>query len=229
MMTGQILGGSPVTEAAHYQILVIYLIATCTFCTIFTNVYIIYRVAFDTNSHVLHTDRFIEVVDKKKQGITERLQSWCEQAKKCGCFRPWKQRPVRQFNETSLQYGSTNSSNSIQILTRQLTADGSNNAVAPLFCIENLTFSVPKSHTKRQRNGKSDTQPSSLPPSLLLSSKTSEHIVQEQTLLQQQRVLCTNLNAILHKGEIGIVRGPSGSGKSCKYRRFFLLALFAMM
>ena len=217
------------TEAAHYQILVIYLIATCTFCTIFTNVYIIYRVAFDTNSHVLCTYRFIEVVEKKKQGITERLQSWCEQAKKCGCFRPWKQRPVRQFNETSLQYGSSNSSNRIQILTRQLTADGSNNAVEPLFCIENLTFSVPKSHAKRQRNGKSDNQPSSLPPSLLLSSKTSEHIVQEQTLLQQQRVLCTNLNAILHKGEIGIVRGPSGSGKSCKYRRFFLLALFAMM
>eukprot|EP00986_Skeletonema_menzelii_P020276 scaffold30699_cov166-Skeletonema_menzelii.AAC.1 len=29
MMTGQILGGSPVTEAARYQILIIYLISTC--------------------------------------------------------------------------------------------------------------------------------------------------------------------------------------------------------
>lgn len=31
IMMGQILGGSPVTEAAHYQILIMYLIATCTF------------------------------------------------------------------------------------------------------------------------------------------------------------------------------------------------------
>lgn len=215
------------TEAAHYQILVIYLIATCTFITIFTNVFIIYRVAFDSNSHVLRTDRFIEVVDEKKHnksqelGITERLQSWCEQVKKCVCGRPWKQRPISQFNETPLQYGSSSSllSNRIQILTRQLTADGSNNAVAPLFCIENLTFSIPTSHAKRQRNGKSDILPSSLPPSSLLSSKTPGNIVQEQTLLQQQKqsVLCTNLNASLRKGEIGIVRGPSGSGKSSKY------------
>ena len=223
------------TEAAHYQILVIYLIATCTFCAIFTNVFIMYRVAFDSNSHVLRTDRFIEVVDKKKHnksqelGITERLQSWCEQVKKCGCFRPWTQRPVTHL-VSLLQYGSSSSllSNRIQILTRQLTADGSNNEVAPLLCIEKLTFSVPTSHTKRQRNGKSDTLPSLLPPSPLLSSKTSGNIVQEQTLLQQQRVLCANLNAMLHKGEIGIVRGPSGSGKSSKYRYFFLLALFTM-
>jgi len=61
MMTGQILGGSPVTEAAHYQILIIYMITTCTFVTIFMNVYAMYRVAFDTGSHLLRTDRFVKV------------------------------------------------------------------------------------------------------------------------------------------------------------------------
>lgn len=85
-MTGQILGGSPVTEAAHYQILIMYLIATCTFCPIFLNLFIVYRVAFDAKTHALRTDRFIEVVDKKQKqkqeniGITQRmvcgLQNW---------------------------------------------------------------------------------------------------------------------------------------------------------
>ena len=54
-------------EAAHYQILIMYLIATCLFLAVFTNVFILHRVAFDAGKHVLRIDRFIEIMDEKKQ------------------------------------------------------------------------------------------------------------------------------------------------------------------
>lgn len=73
MMTGQILGGSPVTEAAHYQILIIYLISTCTFLTIFMNIYAMYRVAFDTGTHMFRVDRFVKV-EKKKLSQYQRFK-----------------------------------------------------------------------------------------------------------------------------------------------------------
>lgn len=73
MMTGQILGGSPVTEAAHYQILIIYLISTCTFLTIFMNIYAMYRVAFDTGTHMFRVDCFVKV-EKKKLSQSQRFK-----------------------------------------------------------------------------------------------------------------------------------------------------------
>lgn len=73
MMTGQILGGSPVTEAARYQILIIYLISTCTFLTIFMNIYAMYRVAFDTGTHMFRVDRFVKV-EKKKLSQFQRFK-----------------------------------------------------------------------------------------------------------------------------------------------------------
>ena len=73
MMTGQILGGSSVSEAAHYQILIIYLIATCTFLTIFMNIYAMYRVAFDNGSHIFRADRFVKV-EKKKLSKSKRFK-----------------------------------------------------------------------------------------------------------------------------------------------------------
>ena len=104
MMTGQILGGSPVTEAAHYQILITYCTATCTLSNIFMNVFVLYRVAFDAGTHVLRTDRFIEVVKNKQKnnhrvgGIIEHMTrgiqnyfsigSGCVKACLC-CFGLW--------------------------------------------------------------------------------------------------------------------------------------------
>lgn len=61
------------TEAAHYQILIIYLISTCTFLTIFMNIYAMYRVAFDTGTHILRVDRFVKV-EKKKLSQFQRFK-----------------------------------------------------------------------------------------------------------------------------------------------------------
>jgi ABC-type multidrug transport system ATPase subunit len=209
MMTGQILGGSPVTEAAHYQILIMYLIATCLFCALFTNVFILHRVAFDVGAHVLRIDRFVEIIDEKQNknhnvGIAEnfikRLQNCC-----CGMWG--RQQHVldaavgNDLETQQLNYGSGNSvpTNRITVLTRQFSSDGS----VPFFRIESLSFSVPKSHSKKRRNINADAGSSSLQP----SHPQAQH-----------RVLCTDLNASLNQGEIGIVKGSSGSGKSTLLR-----------
>lgn len=59
MMTGQILGGSPVQEAARYQMMIVYLIATVTFGTILLEAYFVRRIAF-TLDHRLDTSMFIK-------------------------------------------------------------------------------------------------------------------------------------------------------------------------
>ncbi len=203
-MTGQILGGSPVTEAAHYQILIMYLIATCLFCAMFTNVFMLYRVAFDAGGHVLRIDRFIELVGDKQDknrgvGIREYFIAGFQ---RCCCgLRGEKASPVRsdpELEQLNIGPGNSFPSNRVVILTRQFSNDGSE----PLFRIEGLSFSVPKSHVKKRRNVNADAES----PMPLLHSPG------------QQRVLCTNLNASLNKGEIGIVKGPSGSGKSTLLR-----------
>ncbi|KAL7543499.1 hypothetical protein ACHAXR_013174 [Thalassiosira sp. AJA248-18] len=211
MMTGQILSGSPVTEAAHYQILIAYLIATNTFSTIFMNVFIVYRVAFGAGTHVLRTDRFIVVGKKKKKKSWGIAHNFTREIEKCfdkvflrqqaSDAAPDMLEKQPLSNHIEGKYGSSNSinTNRVQILTRQLASDRS--TATPFFRISKLQFSVP------------------LPPSTAFPSRGNEHSsLQSQPQLQQQRVLCTNLNASLNKGEIGIVKGPSGSGKSCLLR-----------
>jgi hypothetical protein len=64
MMTGQILGGTSVTQAARYQILITYLIATCTFGTILSQAWLTCRVCFDSRI-MLRTDRLLKTTKKK--------------------------------------------------------------------------------------------------------------------------------------------------------------------
>ena len=217
MMTGQILGGSPVREAAHYQILIMYLIATCTFSIIFINVLILYRVAFDSGTHILRTDRFIEVAKTKNniqcgsiaestdRGIRKRYSVGIECVKaSIRCIGLRRQQQDDTYGDTldvekqplsSTKSNSSPQSNRIQILTRQLKGDRSNTTSTPLFRIVKLQFSVPMGHLKKAIESSSGYQSAQLQPQL-----------------QQQRVLCTDLNASLNEGEIGIVRGPSGCG-----------------
>jgi putative ABC transport system permease protein len=57
MMTGQILGGSPVIEAARYQIIIMYLIAACAFGTILCEIWVAKQVGFDVQKQRLRADR----------------------------------------------------------------------------------------------------------------------------------------------------------------------------
>jgi hypothetical protein len=64
MMTGQILGGTTVTQAARYQILITYLIATCTFGTILSQAWFTVRVCFDSRK-MLRSDRLLKTTKRK--------------------------------------------------------------------------------------------------------------------------------------------------------------------
>lgn len=68
MMTGQILGGSTVTQAARYQILIIYLIAFCCFGSILAEVLFTVRVCFDSRT-MLRLDR-LKRNNKKKSHLS---------------------------------------------------------------------------------------------------------------------------------------------------------------
>mmetsp|Transcript_9157 Transcript_9157/g.14871 ORF Transcript_9157/g.14871 Transcript_9157/m.14871 type:complete len:540 (-) Transcript_9157:3546-5165(-) len=52
MMTGQVLGGTPPMLAARYQMLIMYLIATCSFLNILTMLHISLSVAFDKDDRL---------------------------------------------------------------------------------------------------------------------------------------------------------------------------------
>jgi ABC-type glutathione transport system ATPase component len=81
MMTGQILGGSPVMEAAWYQILIMYLIAICAFGTILTVISLALRVGFDFSTATLRSDRLIKRKDRASfldlvSGFFNSLFTW---------------------------------------------------------------------------------------------------------------------------------------------------------
>lgn len=76
MMTGQILAGSDVMEAAHYQMVIMYLVALNTFGTILAQVMVVLRVGFDYKRDRLRTDFFLkrEVKPSFIQWLTQSLQ-----------------------------------------------------------------------------------------------------------------------------------------------------------
>lgn len=218
MMTGQILGGSPVVEAAHYQILITYMIATCYYSVILFCALVMYMAAFDRRSHVLRIDRFTEVGGRNfiAQCLI-RVGNCCEQTLPC-CgsrrkstvgdempeTRQLTKDPETTYESCRIDDGSKNiiSSNVIEIRTRQL--NGSEMRKEILFQISNLQYSVPKRHMKK-RVGSS-------------SSLSQMSHLDDPELDQHRRILCTDMSVSLNKGEVGIVSGVSGSGKSTLLR-----------
>ena len=213
-MTGQILGGSPVTEAARYQVLIIWLIATINFSSVFMNTYMVYKIAFESSKHMLRIDRFIEVVrtEKRKGLLTERVVDTLKSAfNLLTCQRRniesiMKREAYSDIEKQPLfsleSYDTNNKKDYLEILKKeQATIKNS----VPLLQLSKLQFSVPKGHTKR-------TDKHYLNPVLSSSSLLS------MSALNQQRVLCKELDFSLFEGETGIVRGASGSGKSTLLR-----------
>jgi len=247
MMTGQILGGSPVTEAARYQILIMYLISTCSFSTILMNIYIVYRVAFDVGCHVLRNDRFIEVIKKKDgKGIGNPFTVVGDKLKKFvliglgtfkACFMFLSRRSVSKKNNfggsttisedsdllekqhlTSSKYGT--STNKIRMLSKKLINNSESVGNDPFLQIVNLEYSTPKTHAKKGVSSirKLTSQTSITSSPTFGSNKPQDAKSCSSIQRQEQRLLCTDFNASLRKGEINVVKGPSGSGKSTLLR-----------
>lgn len=236
-MTGQILGGSPVTEAARYQILIMYLISTCSFSTILMNIYIVYRVAFDVGCHVLRNDRFIEVIKKKDgNGIGNPFTVVGDKLKKFllislgtlkACFMFLSRCGVSKKNcfggnttisedsdllekqqLTSSKYGT--STNKIRMLSKKLISNSESVGNGPLLQIVNLEYSTPKTHAKKGVSSirKLTSQTSITSSPTFRSNKPHDAKSCSSIQRQEQRSLCTDFNASLRKGEINIVKGP---------------------
>lgn len=81
MMTGQILGGTPVMEAARYQMVIIYLITISSFGSILTIVFLSLRVVFDVSTDMLHVDRL--VMRKEKRSFLDTITFCCRSLCRC--------------------------------------------------------------------------------------------------------------------------------------------------
>ena len=81
MMTGQILGGTPVMQAARYQMLIIYLITIASFGSILTIVFLSLRVAFDVSTNTLHVDRLVK--RKEKRSFLDTVIFVCRSLSRC--------------------------------------------------------------------------------------------------------------------------------------------------
>jgi putative ABC transport system permease protein len=84
MMTGQILGGSSPMTAAHYQMLIMYLISMCTFGTILTETFLVIRIGFDFSNDMPRTERFFK--RKEQLSFLEFLAKMARSAFQL-CFR----------------------------------------------------------------------------------------------------------------------------------------------
>jgi len=74
MMTGQILGGTSVMQAARYQILIMYFIAMCSFGVVLMEMYLGLYMCFDSRS-MLQTDLLTK--RDKKPNVLAKISSSC--------------------------------------------------------------------------------------------------------------------------------------------------------
>lgn len=211
------------------------------------NIYAMYRVAFDTRTHVLRTDRFVKV-EKKKLSPFQRFKLTvgavmiavfhlvgaipkvviCLRFSLC-CFKIWKRHPHSDDEEDlsnlerqplSSEYGPAS-----------LAYDSSSENDVQILVNHEKVNALPESavifrisnlqysvpKNVVKKNESSDEQ--STPPSPLISNQKQIAAPASNTFeVENRRILCTNLCASLAKGDIGIVRGPSGSGKSTLMR-----------
>ncbi|KAG7369007.1 UPF0014 domain containing protein [Nitzschia inconspicua] len=86
MMTGQILGGTSVMQAARYQILITYFIALCSFGTTIMETYLTLQVCFDSRT-ILRTD-LLRKRDAKPtflallRSLCKKIGSYCQRKKR---------------------------------------------------------------------------------------------------------------------------------------------------
>uniref|UniRef100_A0A7S4WJU8 ABC transporter domain-containing protein n=1 Tax=Ditylum brightwellii TaxID=49249 RepID=A0A7S4WJU8_9STRA len=214
MMTGQILGGAPVTAAARYQILIMYFIGFCAFSNIFAVVFIAIRAGFDTKTHSLQTDHFVKRGKKKKQCPTQLADCLAYPFSCCCPGKVENDYDKRFVNDPSVNKGELeplNESNSSSTKIRLYTLHNPSSSDHPLpetnslhaaLEIRGVSRSVPLDKGNSRILRKSS--------SLVSTSSSSSSLVTPQ----RTKTLFNNLNVNIKEGEIVAVSGPSGAGKS---------------
>ena len=186
MMTGQILGGSPVMEAAHYQALIMYLIALATFGVVFMEVVLILNIGFD-ETHMLRSDRFVKPPKKpsfwgmvqiifrymtgKRSGADAEIQKYSNAS---------EVKPLRDPNIDAAQYTSLKDPEGGFLEVHSLAE---NDVSKPKSClvVDDLARVFPTENGSK---------------------------------MMQARVLFQGLSFKVGSSGITLIRGPSGSGKS---------------
>lgn len=194
MMTGQILGGSTVQDAARYQILIIYWIAACSFGTIFSQLFFVLRICFD-HQMVLKTDR-LKKRDVKPNAI-DIVKSLCQVvASTFSGKSAWShKRRLSSFSLPAISDESTLLVPKGQISVLISSPDNNNDRQDQVsLVVSNLCYSFANNYVDRNE----DLLPESTHPG--------------------RRILFQDLSFKLTSGGSAIIQGPSGIGKSTLLR-----------
>jgi ABC-type iron transport system FetAB ATPase subunit len=191
MMTGQILGGSSPMTAAVYQMLIMILIATCTFGTILAEVAFVRSVAFE--NEMLQTQRFR--LRPARQNFLETI-AWMATVLR-------RQKQVMGGDRSS---GILSADDTVRSETTRLTpsaGDGNRPEVE----VSTVRSGSPISDLEASRN---DAKPP------LLEVRCISRTVGESSSVsgQGEKRLFHSLSFVVYPGDIVAVRGPSGAGKS---------------
>lgn len=182
MMTGQILGGSPVMQAARYQMLIMYLITACSLGAILMQVMYVVQRGFDY-SHTLVLDKFVKV--SKQISLTSSIWSFLKKNLLLHPFSNRERTPLLSEQHRELYCDAPISSIQIHPL-------GKSNGPMQMATFE--AHSLTRVFEKDTENGE-----------------------------KSRSILFRNLSFIAQAGDINIVSGPSGSGKSQFLRILALL------
>ena len=195
-MTGQILGGSTVRDAARYQIFITFLIAVCSFGAIFSQLFLVLQICFDKQV-ILKTDRL-----KRRQikpNAWAVIQNLCMGIGAGSYKKPRKSLGQHvQLSSSSMppfpdESTSLMPKGEIKVLISPQDDQHSNHVS---LVVKNLSYCMSTSNNK-------------------------EIQFMEEGKMQQfgsRRILFSNLSFEVPRGGSAIIQGPSGTGKSTLLR-----------
>jgi ABC-type iron transport system FetAB ATPase subunit len=189
MMTGQILGGTSVMQAARYQILIMYFIAMCSFGTVLMEMYLGLYMCFDSRS-MLQTDLLTK--RDKKPNVLAMIFSSCIGFCRIFCHRRFGSRRISSSFGLHLSDESTYLAPQGALSVLMANNNGRDKGKV-VIASEKLSYGF-EAGVDEEEEKKEDEDEKSI------------------------RILFENLCFNIYAGEMAIVTGPSGVGKSTLLR-----------
>lgn len=189
-MTGQILGGSSVVDAARYQILIVYLIAACCFGSIYILLYSLLPICFDSQM-ILRTDRLKK--SEVKQSILEKMKDVLGSLDAACSGNARRVLSHHRISSAGLSVEESKSLFPNDELSIMITTQGNGLSTQDSLKVSNLNFSFE-----------------------MTAGEEANDILSPE--LPSRRTLFHDLSFKLSPGGSAMVQGPSGVGKSTLLR-----------